>query len=409
MKTDLYQHQKGLIAENPLKQGIAFGCGMGKTRTAIFLAENKGTVLIVAPKTTIETKTWENEISEIGSPLKPTIMSKERFKKGAPGSDVLVLDEAHCFLGVRPETRYRNKVEIPKASQLFEDVMQWIETYKPKAIYLCSATPIPGPMAVWAAMAFMGINPDYFAFRRRFFTFLPHIRRGVWIPKTDATSESALMNLAAIVWKFKKREDAKDMPALVFKTIDTGISSTQNKALRDIKISYPDPITRIGKMHQIEQGGVDGEAFDEYKTSEVEELAKEFPKVLVFAKYTAQIDDMASKLKGRFPKRDILILDGRTKDRKSLLEKAEDQKRQTIVIAQSQVSSSYNLPSFRCMVFASMSYSLVDYEQALGRNQRGEHLVPSVYVHLIAGDIDKAVHKCLLHKRDFNELLFLQK
>lgn len=405
---ELYRHQQDMIERNPAKMGLAFGCGMGKTRTALHLAGGKGRVLVAAPKTTVLSRTWERELEATGLEVPLMVTSKERFKKGAPPADVLVLDEAHCFLGVTAATRYRNKVEVPRTSQLFEETLRWVQQHRPKAIYLCSATPIPQPMAVWAAARLFGHDWDYFAFRRRFYAFVPNIGRGVWLPKKDRQAEAELRALASKFWTFCRMEDAFDVPDQLNKEVGTGMSVAQVKTLREVPLLFPDPLVRVGKRHQVEQGMFEGDAFEEYKTAEVAELAEEFPKVLVFAKYTQQIDRMAEKLKKAFKNKDILVLDGRTKDRQQLLVQAEKQERETIVIAQSQVSSSYELPSFRCTVFASMSYSFVDYEQALGRTQRANRISKNAYVYLLAGDVDRAVYECVKHKKDFSELLYSQ-
>ncbi len=402
----LYKHQQDIINENPQKRGIAFGCGAGKTKTALHLARNKGRILVVAPKTQVLDQTWEREAHSMGNQLELFVTSKERFKKGAGKADVLILDEAHCFLGVTPATRYRNKIEIPRTSQLFEEVIKWIDTHKPKAIYLCSATMLPAPLALWGIAKIFGLNWDYFAFRRRFYTFIPNIGRGIWIPKKDHATENELRALATKFCTFGRLEDFFDVPDQVHKPITVGLSVAQTKALREVPLLYPDPLVRIGKRHQIEQGIFEGELLDEYKTNEIIELAEEFPKVLVFARYTSQIDHLVGKLKKKFKHKHVLVLDGRTKDRRALMVDAENKNRETIVIAQSQVSTGYELPSFRCTVFASMSYSFVDYEQALGRTQRANNISKNVYVYLLASDVDKAVYKCVQGKKDFNELLF---
>lgn len=407
----LYKHQIDVINLNPSKKGIGFGCGTGKTRTTLHVAKNKGIVLVSAPKTTVLNKTWEREKENDQIDMKMAVVSKEQFKKGVGKANVLILDEAHCFLGVLPSTRYRNKVEIPRTSQLFEETLKWVETNKPEYIYLCSATPVPAPLAVWAVAKLFGEDWDYFAFRRRFYAFVPNIGRGVWVPKKDRQSEADLRALASQFWIFGRLEDFFDVPDQVHKPTAVGLSASQTKAMRDVLLLYPDPMVRVGKRHQIEQGIGEEEGLEEYKTREIVELAEEFPKLLIFAKYTKQIDLIASKLKKEYPKRDVIVYDGRTPDgeKLSLRLKAEDPKRSTIFIAQSQVSSSYELPSFRCTVFASMSYSFVDYEQALGRTQRANNISKNVYVYLLGGDVDKAVLDCVQHKKDFNELLFSQK
>jgi len=403
----LYKHQKDIIEQNPFKRGIAFGCGAGKTLTSLYLAKDKGSVLVLAPKTQVLDMTWEREVERIKLNFNITVISKEKFKKGGINPyDVLILDEAHCFLGVTPTTRYKNKVEIPKTSQLFEEVCKWVAVHKPKAIYLCSATIMPTPLALWGIAKIFGTEWDYFAFRRRFYTFIPNIGRGIWVPKKDKDTEDELVLLAKRFCTFGRLEDFFDVPDQVHKPITVGLSSPQIKALKEVPLLYPDPLVRVGKRHQIEQGVFEGEALDEYKASEIIELAQEFDKILVFARYTKQINELSLKLAQKCKKHTVLLLTGETVDRRSLMVKAEEKGKKIIVIAQSQISTGYELPSFRCTVFASMSYSFVDYEQALGRTQRANNISKNVYVYLLAGEVDKAVLKCVQSKKDFSELLF---
>ncbi len=390
MRTN-YKHQQELVDLNPDRRGIAFGCGAGKTFVTLQLCKNKGgSVLVAAPKTQVLDRTWEREM-----------------EKGAPKADILVLDEGHVFLGVTPATRYVKKVEIPRASQTFEAVRDYIKEYKPKAIYICSATPFPQPMALWAAGVLFGEDWDYFAFRRKFYHYVPTIGRGVWLARKDDQSEQLLKVLAQKWFSFGRLEDFFDVPDQTFKEIHVGITPSQKKLAKEIRLMYPEPVVQIGKRHQLEQGVYGKEMVEESKLSEIEELAKEFPKLLVFCKYTAQIDYLAMSLKYKFKnKKEVLILDGRTEDRRSIIAWAEEKGRDVILIAQSQVSTGYELPSFRCTVFASMSYSFVDFEQALGRTQRANNISKNCYVFLLAGSVDEAVLKCVQGKKDFNESLF---
>lgn len=77
-----------------------------------------------------------------------------------------------------------------------------------------------------------------------------------------------------------------------------------------------------------------------------------------------------------------------------------------MVIAQSGISAGYELPSFRCTIFASMDYSIVNYTQALGRTLRINNLQKNLYVYLLAGEIDKAIYKAIENKEDFNEAIY---
>lgn len=406
-----YRHQQELIDMAPSRRLVAFGCGAGKTRMVLRLAGDQGgTVLVVAPKTVVLDRTWEREMLATGIEVPLTVVSKERFKKGVPAADVLVLDEGHFALGVSPMTRYRNKVEVPKASQIFEEILKWIAVNRPKAVYICSATPFPQPMALWACAELLGgqFDIDYFAFRRKFYFYVPSIGRGVWLPRRDGQSVQLLLALARKFGSFGRLEDFFDVPEQTFKDVEVGLTPAQARAIKGLPLLYPEPVVLVGKRHQAEQGLSDDGPLDENKASEILELAREFPKLLVFARFTRQIDDISSKLAQKLKKRRILVLDGRTKDRRVLLRMAEDPDEETVVVAQSQVSAGYELPSYRCTVFASVSYSFVDYQQALGRTQRANNISKNVYVHLLAGPIDRAVLACVRGKQEFNEALFAQ-
>lgn len=402
-----YRHQRDLIDASPDKRLVAFGCGAGKTRAVLQLARDKGgRVLVVAPKTQVLDRTWEREMEATGIEVPLKVVSKEQFKKGGIGPcSTLILDESHFAVGVQPATRYQARVEIPRTSQIFDAVEAYIRLHRPGHVYLCSGTPFPQPMALYAVARLLGEGWDYFAFRRRFYTFVPAIGRGVWVPRKDRESEAALKAMALGLGTFGRLEDFFDVPDQTHKELSVGLTLGQERKLRDLPLEYPDPLARVSKRHQVEQGVCEGAAFDENKSSEVEQLCREFGKVLVFCRFTAQIDALAAVLRKKTGHL-VLTLDGRTEDRRRLMELAEEKDKKAVVIAQSQVSTGYELPSFRATVFASMSYSFVDFEQALGRTQRANNISKNLYVYLLAGDVDKAVLKCVRGKRDFNEKLF---
>lgn len=410
---DLYKHQKDLLELDPHKRLIAFGCGAGKTRAVLSLIEGK--TLVIAPKTQVLDKTWERECKKMGIKPKLTVISKEQFKKMWANkgrtfldTDTLIVDESHFAMGVLPATKQKKGVKLPKTSQIYESLLEFIKEVKPKRLYFASATPLPQPMALYALATLFGEKWDYFKFRSTFYVQVPRLGWDVWLPKKDDASKDRLLKTAKKFGSFGRLEDFFDVPDQVHKEIFVGETPAQTKKMKDLRLFYPDALSLLGKTHQLEQGIFEGEFVDENKYREIEELADEFPKLLVFARYTAQIDHLAEKLKKTFKYKDILVLDGRTIDRRSLLQQAEDPTKQTIVIAQSQVSTGYELPSFRCTIFASQSYSFVDYEQALGRTQRANHISKNVYVYLLSGKVDKAVLKCVKLKKDFNERLFIE-
>jgi hypothetical protein len=404
-----YKHQEDLLLAAPSRRLIAFGCGAGKTRAALGIAHQAGGVtLVVAPKTQVLDRTWEKEKAKMGVEMDLVVVSKEQFKKHQPRCDNLIIDESHTVCGVTPATRHRQKQEVPRASQLFEAVAKYVKESRLRTVLLCSATPFPQPMALWAAATLLGEEWDYFAFRRKFYAYVHAIGRGVWLPKKDDETKQLLMILAQKIGTFGRLEDFFDVPDQVFKDVSVGDTVAMRKAMKELPLLYPEPLSRVSKRHQLEQGSWEGKMLDENKVAEIVELAKEFKKLVVFARYTKQLYHIQSTLQSKFPKKQVLILDGQTIDRKWVLDTAEKKDLEVVLVVQSQVSTGYELPSFRCTVFASMSYSFVDYEQALGRTQRANAISKNVYVHLTAGEVDEAVLECVRGKRDFNEALFAQ-
>ena len=102
----------------------------------------------------------------------------------------------------------------------------------------------------------------------------------------------------------------------------------------------------------MEQGVLKGNEFEEsqvFETRKLEaitDLVEEYPKVLIFAKYTEQIYLIREYLEQTMGI-DVYTLTGDTKDRGTLLKHAEESSR-CVVIAQASISAGYELSSFRC-------------------------------------------------------------
>ena len=127
--------------------------------------------------------------------------------------------------------------------------------------------------------------------------------------------------------------------------------------------------------------------------------------MIIFAKYTAQIEKIKDILKDN--KYNVLTLQGDTKDRESIIKEANDSDK-CIFIVQSSISAGWEAPDIPVIVFASMSYSIVDYIQSRGRILRANKLKKNLFIHLIIrGGIDEAVYKSILTKQDFNEKIYL--
>lgn len=421
----LKPHQQFIVNEDRLKAPIALGVGGGKTVVALTLA--KGKTLVVMPKQQKEDQTWEVNAKKFDIDIDMTTISKETFRrdwKKLEKFDTLIIDESHTTLGMYPHTVTRKGVKYPKTSQLFDAVAGYIEAHQPKRMYFCSGTPIPHPMNLYALAKLMGINWNFEQFRSRFYVERTMGYRSIWIEKKDQKSKELLVSL------FKEQlgvftgqlSDWFDVPDQEHQTIFLELTSEQKRAIADIRIQEADPMVARAKIRCIENGilytnivedlndkesrmvrGV--EYFSSEKIDAIKSLATQYDKIIIFATYTAQIEAIKTALEK--DKVIVYTLTGQTKERGEVLKTVEDSLR-CVLIAQSSISAGWEVPSARCMIFASKGWRFVDYSQALGRNLRLNNLdiANNTYYHLVVkGGPDYDCHKSILMGEDFHEMI----
>ena len=409
----LYKHQQKIIRDDKRKTGIWLGTGSGKTRIALLLA--RGETLVICPKTQAEDKNWEREAEKLNlMGAHVSVISKEQFKKLAPTLPpfkTIIIDEAHTVLGMTPTIRWRNKQPIPKASQLFEVIDEFITRTQPERLYLVTATIVRSPMTVFAAAKLLGHNFEFHNWRREFYTKLPMPGREVYAPKKDSATKDKLAKVVQALGYVGRLADYFDVPDQNYKTIYLELTDEQKKRMKELPMEYPEPIVLLGKKHQVENGVLSGdefsspEQFNNQKIIKLLELAEEFPKIVIFAKYTTQIAQIATAMKSIG--KNVFLLDGSTKNRGELISKANNSD-EGVFIAQAQVSAGWELPEWPVMVFASMSYSVVDRIQGEGRILRANALKKNLFIDLVVrGGIDEAVYKSIINKQDFNERIYL--
>lgn len=425
---NLYAHQKNIIEADPEKTGLFLGTGSGKTRVALSLA--RGSTLVIAPKTQVDDQNWQRECcnmlfgtyhpSLVGDlPEDFNVITFDKFKaqhETLDAFDTVIVDEAHGMLGVTAATCWRKRVQIPKASQRFEALQEYLERTKPQRIYLCTATIIKSPMTVWAAYRILrpyhaSTEPmhGFLSFRYIFYTQLPMPGRQVFAPKSDSATKHKLARLVKEIGYTGRLEDYFDVPEQTFRTEHMDLTDEQKKRIKTLELEYPDPFIRVGKRHQVENGCLAGDEFkkpESFKNAKVErivELASEFPRMVVFAKYTEQIMQIQKALtEAGFA---TWTLTGATKDRQAVIRQANEL--DGVLIAQAQISAGWEVPLTPVMVFASRTYSFVDYDQALGRIQRANNIKKNLYISLVVRKgVDEAVDRALANKQDFNEKLY---
>ena len=407
-----FNHQQKIIDEDPKCCGLFLGTGASKTRISLDLA--RGKTLAIVPKTQKEDGNWERENKKWECGVDLTVISKETFRRDhakLPRFDTVIVDEAHTCLGATPNVRWKNRRPIPKTSQLFEALESFVARTKPSRLYLATATIIRSPMTVWAAARLLGKQWDFYRFRDAFYFRLPMPGREVWQAKSDDETKDRLAGAVRRLGYVGRLEDFFDVPEQTYKTDYLELTAKQKARIKDMTTEFPDPLVRVGKIHQIENGVLAGDEFNEAekfenaKIDKILDYAIEFPRMVVFAKYKAQIGFIAEALIATGYK--VWILTGDTKDRGQVIKEANEN--DGILICQAQISAGWELPNTPVMIFASMTYSFVDRIQAEGRILRANHLKKNLFITLIVRDgVDSAVNDCIANKKDFHERQFVE-
>lgn len=388
----LYNHQKIIVDEDKKKTGLFLGTGSGKTRIALLLSIGK--TLIICPKTQKLDQNWEREYIKLGHCIDPymilNVISKEEFRRDwdkLPKYDTVIVDEVHTMAGVTPNLKWVNKRPVPKTSQLFEALLNYLTKTRPGRFYALTATPIRSPMCVWGIAKFLGHHWSWREFRDRFYVELPMPGRvKIFAPKKDLECKEHLGRIIRHLGYVGKISDYVDMPDQVFKTEYVEIKEDQKKRLKTIGLDFPDPLVRNMKRHQIENGVLTGDEFnppEEYPNGKIDKIldyAGEFLRLVIFARYTMQIEQIEKALikAGKT----VLTLTGKTKDRKKLFETANNLE-ECIVVAQTQISAGWELPDFGVMIFASIDHQIVNLIQAQGRISRITNPKRNLYIYLV--------------------------
>ena len=334
----------------------------------------------------------------------------------------VIVHNCHNNLGVLPQFVQRKGIQYPKASQIFEATQKFLKKHPPKRLYLLSATPVPKPMSLWAIATLLGQNWDFYKFREKYYMEirLGGLRR-IWIPRRDEASKQKLAELVQTFGYTGGLNDFFDVPEQTHKIVEIEPSKEQKEAMATISQTEADPLVRRARLRTIENGVLYGHEveslsgktdkmkkkttiFKSHKIDYILERALEFPKLLIYANYTAQIEEIAKALRAEGYA--VTTLTGATKDR-NFIRKVDENPDPHIIVAQCSISSGYELPSFPCVIYASKSWRFVDYEQSLGRVLRANHLKKNLYIHLVVKGCDMDCHKAIMSGSDFQERLTL--
>jgi len=427
----LYNHQQEIIDKNPFYTGLWLGCGSGKTRIALALATGK--TLVICLKTQRDDKNWQTELLKMNKTLDLTVISDDdflRIHKDIGYYDTVIVDEATKCLGVSTNDKFVKKVRTVKSSKRFEYLVALIEKKKPDRVYLVTATVTKTPLCIWASGVILGkwSMDTFWRFRDKFYFELPMQKRvPIYSAKKTPELKEELINLSKSMGYTGRLEDWNDVPKQTYKDEYLELTNEQKALIKDLHLEYPDPATLNLKRNQIENGILKGDKFGYTPTLEVKDkkiprlldYAVEFPQMVVFAKFTKQIEKIENALKKEGY--EVYLLTGKTKDRGEMLNTIRS-KKEYILIVQTGISKGWELKNCPVIIFASRDHKWEDYNQALGRIQRGDNIKKNLYINLMVkydhivsgkggqnidkGSMDIAIGKSLSEGEDFNDKLY---
>lgn len=412
----LTDFQNKIIEEKRQKVLLGLGTGTGKTKTALSLLDPNDTTLIIAPLQQIADKSWEFENAKWEINRKFDIISKDKFRNEFLKGNIkrnytaLIVDEAHYFFtGVSTQTRSVKKQITPKVSGLYYSLHSFIADNPQLKIIFCTATPLAtnNPMMLLALAWLMGKNWDYFKFKEKFYSSFKRGFVTFYKPISNPEIESTLKKGLRPFGYFGTLFDFENVPEQSYIEKHFSLTKEQTLAIKNLKANESDPNKVPAKIRQIENGIMytpEGPVFIKNQKNEyIIERANEFPKMIIFANWIAQIDSISSDLNKNGFK--VLKLFGGLKkeERQSVIEQAEKLEK-VIVVAQSSISSGYNLPSIPVMIFASHSPLHRDRIQGEGRILRAGHLKKNLYISLVLKNgYDEKCYKSVINGKNFYE------
>lgn len=402
----LSQTQKLILDEVDNKKVIGSGTGIGKSITALYVAEkhNHKSVLVIVPKMLRDLKTWEIDHSKTSIDIELLVLSKEDFKKQSPDLkrfDLVVLDEAGEWLlsGMRPELKAKHSNPKIDTSAIFASVMNYINRVEPSEIIMLDATVAAGkPLSLFAAKTILKMTGEtkqeivdnHQAFVSKFYHEIPMGYSSRWKEKTVPSRYSSKDILESSQAELKRlwQEIA------VFVDDDRKIKPIETDVPVIIDIEHKQKLKQIekdfagGSVHSrlfaYESGHFKDMAFDDInhkmwieeqhtvtaKEIAIIEFVSFLPKqVIIFSTFTAQ----QNHLKGLLRQNGIVseIINGTTSTEERAVLVSEFRKGNLqILIIQSSICAGYNMPECDTIIRASSPIKAAHLTQQYGRIDR---------------------------------------
>lgn len=375
MKT-LYKHQQKFINSNPNRVMLVWEMQTGKTLAACewIKLRKRLKILIACPKSIIEK--WKRELEESGAIA--DVVSRDEIKKiDLNKYDGLVLDEAQDFLS--PAFTKQRSIRTTV-------IYNYIRTHQDAHVLLLSATPIRSTS--WnchTAACFLGKLWPIKEFRDKFFYMTDMFGRYHYEPvKTWRTDiRPYLESISDIVLA----KDVAEIPKREHETIIIPWTKSQEELLKNQCL---ESVNEFSVRRRAEQS--------EAKWKKLKELIDGYRKVIVVVYFRDQIEDYIKRIGND---RQVFVLHGGIKDQDAVIEaaKASDD---AVFIVQASMGAGFSASEFSVIIYASMSFKYVDYQQSTGRLNSFENPHENKYIYLLGGRTDKSVFETIQAGKDFD-------
>jgi hypothetical protein len=375
----LKKHQKKFVEKNPVKCIMAWSTRAGKTYAIAFWALNrpKTRFILVCPKRIVDQWRRDLEACRVSNVI---VASKEKFKFiNLESYNGLIIDEAHHFASPI----------FDHPSQMTVKAYEFVRANPDMPVLLATATPIASKPANLHTLATLtGRHYDWPKYREYFYRLVrrPYAPHPFWEPKSEW--RKLIQPFARKLCDIVLLSDIVDVPEQKHDIIPVVLTDKTQKAIKDFSDISPSK-EWYGK-HQLSQG--------QEKIDVIRELSEDESKVIVVAKYKKQIADLKKELE---KDREVFVLDGDTKRPLDVIDAAHNAT-ECYFILQADCAEGFRGDSFSMMIFASMSWKYVSYQQALGRMLHLEKKLENQFYYLLACDKDKDVYERIKAGEDFS-------
>jgi len=220
-------------------------------------------------------------------------------------------------------------------------------------------------------------------------------------------------------------EEALDLPEQIFESRYCRLEPKAQKIYNALKrecvsvlenggeITATNILTQLLRLHQCTGGYLKADGSEQYTPistakldlleDTLEDILAADEKVVVFCQFTAEIEALSRRLAQKGIRHEVL--NGAAKDKGAVVERFQTDNEIRVLLCQISVGGvGITLTAASVMIFYSVSFSLIDYQQAVGRIHRINQTKRCLYIKLIAeGTVDEHIFAAIAQKKSLSD------